>query len=115
MKPTLIRRSALILAASSSLLFVALGCSHPYPPPPPPPPPMRPGPTIVQLAQRNGFDAGRNDGAVDAQRGMPPHPRRTRTYHDTPGYNPQLGPFPVYRDAFRNAYLDGYQRGYNRN
>ena len=110
------KRSILMLALSSSLLFVALGCSHPYyGPPPPPPPPMAQGPSIVQLAERNGFQTGRTDGAMDVERGAPPRPRHTRAFHDTPGYDPQLGPFPVYRDAFRNAYMRGYQRGYNRN
>ena len=110
------KRSILMLSVSSSLLFAALGCSHPYyPPPPPPPPSIAPGPTLVQLADRNGFQTGRSDGAMDVQRGIPPHPRRTRAYHDTPGYDPQLGPFPVYRDAFRDAYMRGYQRGYNHN
>jgi hypothetical protein len=112
----LMKRSILMLALSSSLLFVALGCAHPYyGPPPPPPPPMAQGPSIVQLAERNGFQTGRTDGAMDADRGAPPHPRHTRAFHDTPGYDPQLGPVPVYRDAFRNAYMRGYQRGYNRN
>jgi len=110
------KRSILMLSLSSSLLFVALGCAHPYyGPPPPPPPPMAQGPSIVQLAERNGFQTGRTDGAMDADRGAPPHTRHTRAFHDTPGYDPQLGPFPVYRDAFRNAYMRGYQRGYNRN
>ena len=114
MKKTPMKRSILMLALSSTLLFAALGCAHRYYPPPPPPPPMAQGPSIVQLAERNGFTTGRNDGAIDVQRGAPPRPRSTRAFHDTPGYDPQLGPFPVYRNAFRNAYLRGYRRGYNR-
>jgi len=110
------KRPILTLALSSTLCFVALGCSHPhYYPPPPPPPPMAQGPTLVQLADRNGFQTGRSDGAFAAERGLPPRPEHTRAFHDTPGYDPQLGPFPIYRDAFRNAYLRGYQRGYNHN
>lgn len=110
------KRSILMLALSSALLFVSLGCAHRYyPPPPPPPPPVAQGPSIVQLAEHNGFAMGRNDGARDAERGIPFHARRTRAFHDTPGYDPQLGPFHVYRDAFRDAYLRGYQRGYSRN
>jgi len=109
-------RPILMLALSSTLCFVALGCSHPhYYPPPPPPPPMAQGPTLVQLADRNGFETGRSDGSMAAERGLPPRPEHTRAFHDTPGYDPQLGPFPVYRNAFRDAYLRGYQRGYKRN
>ena len=110
------KRPILMLALSSTLCFVALGCSHPrYYPPPPPPPPMAQGPTLVQLADRNGFETGRSDGSMAAERGLPPRPEHTRAFHDTPGYDPQLGPFPVYRNAFRDAYLRGYQRGYKRN
>ena len=108
-------RSILMIAVSSVLLFVALGCAHTYhPPPPPPPPAVAQGPSIVQLAGRNGFATGRSDGARDAASGIPYHARRTRAFRDTPGYDPQLGPFPVYREAFRNAYLRGYTRGFNR-
>ena len=114
-KNTLMKRSLVMLALTSPLLFVALGCAHTYYPPPPPPPPMAQGPSIVQLAEHNGFTTGRNDGAIDVQRGAPPRPSRTRAFHDTPGFDPQLGPFPVYRDAFRDAYLRGYRRGYDRN
>jgi hypothetical protein len=108
------KRSILMLAVSTTLLFVALGCARTYYPPPPPPPPIAQGPSIVQLAERNGFTTGRSDGARDAESGIPYHARRTRAFHDTPGFDPQLGPFPVYRDAFRNAYLRGYRRGYDR-
>jgi hypothetical protein len=102
-----------LLALSSTLFFAAVGCSHPHYYPPPPP--MAPGPTLVQLAERNGFQTGRSDGAFAAERGQPPRPEHTRAFHDTPGYDPQLGPFNVYRNAFRDAYLRGYQRGYNHN
>ncbi len=65
------KRSIVMLALSSALLFVALGCAHTYYAPPPPPP-MAQGPTLVQLAERNGFSTGRSDGAVDVERGAPP-------------------------------------------
>jgi hypothetical protein len=68
----------------------------------------------VQLAERNGFETGRADGARDANSGYPFSARRTRAYHDTPGYDPQLGPFHAYQNAFRNAYLRGYDRGFYR-
>jgi hypothetical protein len=106
------KRVPLMLAALSALLLTAAGCAHNYPPPPPPPPPMAQGSPLVQLAEHNGFETGRSDGAHDAANGEPFHARRTRAFHDTPGYDPQLGPFPVYRDAFRDAYLRGYDRGF---
>jgi len=102
-----------LTAACSLALLAATGCHPAYYPPPPPPPPLQ-QPPLVQLAERNGFETGRSDGARDANSGAPFIARRTRAYHDTPGYDPQLGPFPVYRDAFRNAYLRGYDRGYYR-
>ena len=108
------KHSRLILAVTSTLLITAVGCAHNYPPPPPPPPPIAQVSPLVQLAERNGFETGRSEGARDASNGIPFHARRTRAYHDTPGYDPQLGPFPVYRDAFRNAYMRGYDRGYYR-
>ncbi len=67
---------------------------------------------LVQLAERNGFMTGRAVGASDAQAGAIFHPRHTRAFHATPGYDPALGPFPVYRNAYRNAYLRGYHVGY---
>ena len=105
----------LTLALASTLLLAGIGCAHNYPPsPPPPPPPIAQEPPLVQLAARNGFETGRSDGARDSANGEAFHARATRAYRDTPGYDPQLGPFPVYRDAFRNAYLRGYDRGYYR-
>jgi hypothetical protein len=110
------KRSTLMFSIASSLLITAVGCAHPYYPPPPPPPPLpvAQGSPLVQLAEQNGFNTGRSEGAHDAEIGAPYHARRTRAFHDTPGYDPQLGPFPVYRDAFRDAYLRGYNRGYYR-
>ena len=107
------RTSLLITAACSLALLGSVGCHHTYYPPPPPPPPAGP-PPIVQFADRNGFETGRSDGAREAGAGYPFAPRRSRAYHDTPGYDPSMGPFNVYRDAFRNAYLRGYDRGYYR-
>lgn len=108
-------KRAILVAASSLALLVSVGCAHNYPPPPPPPPPpVAQVPPIVQLADRNGFETGRADGARDADSVLPFHARRTRAYHDTPGYDPQLGPFGVYQNAFRNAYLRGYDRGFYR-
>ncbi len=107
------RPNRIMLALASTLLLAGLGCAHNYPPPPPPSPPSV-APPLIQLAERNGFETGRSDGARDSANGEPFHARATRAYHDTPGYDPQLGPFGPYRDAFRNAYLRGYDRGYYR-
>lgn len=113
MNTRLLKRSSLMWIAATALLGAAVGCAHPYyPPPPPPPPPVVQSP-LVQLAERNGFMTGRAEGARDAQAGAPFHARHTRAFRDTPGYDPQLGPFPVYRDAYRSAYLRGYHRGYD--
>jgi hypothetical protein len=109
-----IRIPSALLAATLGV-FGTVGCAHNYPPPPPPPPPAYGPPPIVQLAERNGFETGRSDGARDAAGGYPFHARATRAYRETPGYDSQLGPFGAYRNAFRNAYLRGYDRGfYNR-
>jgi len=102
-----------LITLSSALLFAGLGCAPHYAPPPPPPPGAQ-MPPLVQLADHNGFEAGRADGARAVDAGYPPTPRRTPAYRNTPGYDPQLGPFPPYRDAFRNAYLRGYDKGYHR-
>lgn len=100
-----------LVAAAATLLLA--GCApHYYPPPPPAA--YAPGPSLVQLAERNGFETGHADGVRALSLGAHYSPRHTRAFHDTPGYDPQLGPFPVYRDAFRNAYLRGYDRGYHR-
>jgi len=109
------KSTRLLLAAASSLfLFAGLGCAPHYAPPPPPPPPVAQVPPLIQLADHNGFETGRSDGARDVESGAPYKARSTRAYHDTPGYDPHLGPFGPYRDAFRNAYLRGYDQGYRR-
>jgi hypothetical protein len=114
-KEILMMKSARILfSVAASVVFAAsLGCAHNYGPPPPPPP-IGQAPPIVDLADHNGFETGRADGARDSINGLRYGARRTRAYHDTPGYDPHLGPFHVYQNAFRNAYLRGYDRGYNR-
>jgi len=103
---------AILALVSSVVLFAAVGCAHNYPPPPPPPPAI--ASPLVQLAEHNGFETGRSDGERAASAGYPFAARSTRAYHDTPGYDPALGPFPVYRNAFRNAYLRGYDKGFYR-
>jgi hypothetical protein len=71
-------------------------------------------PPLIQLADRNGFETGRTDGAREAYAGYPHEPRRTRAYRETPGYDANLGPLGAYRNAFRDAYLRGYDAGFYR-
>jgi hypothetical protein len=105
-------RIALLLVAATC--FSTVGCApHPYYPPPPPPPPGSAPPLIVR-AEHEGFRAGSEDGARDRVNGFGYHPRHDRRFHDAPGYDPAMGPFGPYRDAFRNAYLRGYDQGFRR-
>ncbi len=84
------------------------------PVPPPPPAPVYQGqvPPLVQLAERNGYRAGYDDGNRDAYYRAGYQPRNNRTYEEAPGYDYRLGPIPPYVDAFRNAYLRGYDRAF---
>ncbi len=50
----------------------------------------------------------------DAYRGFGYQPKRDPAFRDTPGYDPSLGPYGPYRDAFRAAYLHGYDQGFPR-
>ena len=106
-----------VTVAGGALTAAACGCSHPHyyvatPPPPPPPPAYREVPPLVREAQQIGYRTGLDDGARDAY-GSGYHPRADPSFRDTPGYDPNLGPFPPYRDAFRAAYLRGYDRGFH--
>ncbi len=97
---------------AAATLF-ATGCaSRPYYAPGPPSPPYGGVSPLIQRAQSEGFRAGTNDGARDAHSGFGYRPKRDRKFHDTPGYNPAMGPFGPYRDIFRNAYLRGYNSGF---
>lgn len=92
------------------------GCSSQpryYAPPPPPPPPYA-APPLIERAHAEGFRWGTQMGARDLSNGYGHHPRADRAFHDTPGYDPAMGPYQPYRDAFRQAYVDGYERAYNR-
>jgi hypothetical protein len=102
--------------ASALCMLAALGCAgnNHYVLQPPPPPAYGEAPPLVQVADRNGFRTGESDGARDVESGSRYRPRATRAYHDTPGYEGNLGPFGAYRDAFRNAYLRGYDKGFHR-
>ena len=105
-------RVALPLITAATLF--ATGCaSHSYHyAQGPPPPPYASVPPFIARADHEGFRAGSEDGARDAYNGFGHQPRRDRKYHDTPGYDPSLGPFGPYRDAFRSAYLRGYDQSF---
>jgi ribosome modulation factor len=108
--------SHLALPLALACLFTAGCASHTYygPPPPPPPPGYNGVPPLIERAQHEGFRAGSEDGARDAYNGFGYHPQRDRKFHNAPGYDPALGPFGPYRDAFRRAYLQGYDTGFHR-
>jgi hypothetical protein len=114
-KETLMRRLTLPLLGVSVLALA--GCSHPTyyvaQPPPPPPPGYRQAPPLVQVAEQNGFRAGQANGSSDAYTGRGYRPQRDHAFHATPGYDANLGPFPPYRQAFRDAYLRGYDQGFH--
>ncbi len=103
-------KRSFVALMSAIVVLCTVGCVRNYPPPPPPVAP----PPLIQLADHNGFETGRTDGVRAVENGVPFSPRRTRAYHDTPGYDPNLGPFGAYQNAFRNAYLRGYDKGYYR-
>jgi ribosome modulation factor len=71
-------------------------------------------PPLVERAQQIGFRSGLDDGSRDSYQGYGYHPKHDRKFHNTPGYDPALGPYGPYRDAFRNAYLRGYDKGFYR-
>lgn len=100
-----------LLAMISAATLCTVGCApHYYGPPPPPPPGAVPA--LIERADHEGFRIGRDNGAQDAYNGTGHHPQRDRSYHDTPGYDPALGPYGPYRDSFRRAYLRGYDQGF---
>jgi len=110
-------RLALPLVAATCLFMAGCASHHPYyyaPAPPPPPPGYNGAPPLIERAQHEGYRAGTADGARDAYNGFGYHPQHDRNFHDTPGYDPAMGPYKPYRDAFRGAYLQGYDQGFHR-
>ena len=104
-------RLALLSMISAAALLMA-GCApHYYAYGPPPPPGV---PSLIERADHEGFRAGRDDGARDAYNRTGYHPQRDRKFHNTPGYDPVLGPYAPYRDSFRRSYLQGYDQGFYR-
>jgi hypothetical protein len=105
------RISRYLLPAAAAICVVTTGCAaHIYAPPPPPGAYASP---LLQQADHRGMRAGYDDGARDAASGFGYHPRHDRKYAETPGYDPAIGPYPPYRDTFRNAYLRGYYNGFH--
>jgi hypothetical protein len=105
-------RVALLLGTAACL--VSTGCaSHSYYAVAPPPPPYAFSP-LISHADHEGFRAGSEDGSRDLYNGFGHHPERDRKFHDAPGYDPALGPYGPYRDAFRSAYLRGYNQAFYR-
>ncbi|HXC96745.1 MAG TPA: hypothetical protein VNU92_13680 [Edaphobacter sp.] len=97
----------------AAAVFLITGCaSHPYYAVAPAPPPYTE--PLIARADHEGFRIGSENGARDAYNGYGRHPERERAYHETPGYDPSLGPYGPYRDAFRAAYLRGYNQAFYR-
>jgi hypothetical protein len=109
--------AALFPVTLASLLMA--GCaSHRYYAAGPPPAPYNAYnnsvPPLISRAEHEGFRIGSEDGARDAYNGLGHHPQHDRNFQDTPGYDPALGPYKPYRDAYRNSYLRGYDSAYYR-
>jgi hypothetical protein len=109
-RPVRFSRAFLLPFAAACLLIT--GCAAHVYAPPPPSPPYGANPLLVE-ADHRGTRAGFDDGARDAANATGYHPRADRKYAETPGYDSALGPYPPYRDAFRNAYLRGYYNAFN--
>ena len=104
-------RIALCTAAIAASLTLA-GCGRPVYYAPPPPIAYAPPPADLDLASRNGFRMGLDDGNRDSYYGRPFSAQRTPAFREAPGYDPNLGPLGPYVNTFRNAYLRGYDKAY---
>ena len=66
------------------------------------------------LAARNGFQDGANDGLRDRQAGKSSRATKHKTYdHGNRGYDSSFGDKDQYKASYRQAYIQGYQQGYN--
>lgn len=103
------KKQILTVVLSTATLFAVTGCAQRtyYAPPP-----QHFAPPLAQEASNNGFRMGMDAGHRDAYNGFGYHPKRDRAFHDTPGYDPRLGPYGPYQNAFRGAYLQGYENGF---
>ena len=108
-------RLSLLLLTAGALLTAGCSSNRYYAATPPPPPyAFRGQAQQIDFAEHQGFRAGVDDGARDAYAGHKFKPEHDRKFHDTPGYDPQMGPYGPYRDACRNGYVHGYANGYRR-
>src|ERR1700685_1702456 len=109
------RLAALPIVLTS--LFMTGCASRTYYAAAPPPPPYngyQSAPPLIARAEQEGFRIGSVDGARDAYNRFGHHPQHDPNFHDTPGYDPAMGPYGPYRDAFRKSYLRGYDESYYR-
>lgn len=71
------------------------------------------GYNVYQIAQQNGYQAGLNTGANDAQRRQSYNPQRSHYYQNaTYGYNSSYGNREGYKQAYRNGFVQGYNQGF---
>ncbi len=62
------------------------------------------------LAARNGFQDGANDGLHDRQAGKSSRATKHKTYdHGKRGYDSSFGDKDQYKASYRQAYIQGYQ------
>lgn len=70
---------------------------------------------VYQVATDNGYQAGLNVGAEDAQRGQRYDPRRSHYWKSgTDGYNSSYGSKGQYKQAYRDGFERGYDEGFRR-
>lgn len=66
------------------------------------------------VAARNGFQDGANDGLQDRQAGKSSRATKHKTYeHGNRGYDSTFGDKDQYKASYRQAYIRGYEKGYN--
>jgi hypothetical protein len=107
-------RVAPLLGAAACIVFTGCASHAYYAVAPAPPPPYYSVPPLIARAEHEGFRAGSENGSRDLYNGFGHRPERDRAYHETRGYDPALGPFGPYRDAFRRAYIRGYDQSFYR-
>ena len=65
------------------------------------------------VAARNGFQDGANDGLQDRQAGKSSRATKHKTYeHGNRGYDSTFGEKDQYKASYRQAYIQGYEKGY---
>lgn len=70
---------------------------------------------VAQRGAQNGYYAGFQRGAYDAQQRNRANPQGHGAYQfGFDGFDPEWGSAAVYQSNYRNGFLQGYQDGYNR-